>query len=155
MASSRSSGRNFRYRQSSTDFFHGRNWAATKNAVRTATEVLRQEAGPNLRVTEISPGAIATNFSSSMTDQAPREAVEKRFGHIAISPDAIARGILFASSCFFGAGTGTCTLAREPHCSMVVSVRFSFANDGSSYLELSGITPVNEAVAAGQVRVES
>ncbi|MBR0828633.1 SDR family oxidoreductase [Bradyrhizobium manausense] len=71
-------------------------YAATKNAVRTATEVLRQEAGPNLRVTEISPGAVATNFSSSMTDQAAKEAVEKRLGHLAIPPDAIARGILFA-----------------------------------------------------------
>jgi NADP-dependent 3-hydroxy acid dehydrogenase YdfG len=71
-------------------------YAATKNAVRTATEVLRQEAGPNLRVTEISPGVIATSFASSMTDQAAREAVEKRLGPIAISPDAVARGILFA-----------------------------------------------------------
>jgi len=35
-------------------------YAATKNAVRTATEVLRQEAGPNLRLTEVSPGMIAT-----------------------------------------------------------------------------------------------
>jgi len=50
-------------------------YAATKNAVRTATETLRQEAGPNLRVTEISPGMVATNFSSSMTDQAARETV--------------------------------------------------------------------------------
>jgi NADP-dependent 3-hydroxy acid dehydrogenase YdfG len=71
-------------------------YAATKNAVRTATEVLRQEAGPNLRFTEISPGVVATNFSSSMTDQAARDAVEKHLGHIAISPEAIARGILFA-----------------------------------------------------------
>lgn len=71
-------------------------YAATKNAVRTATEVLRQEAGPNLRVTEVSPGVIATNFASSMTDDVARDAVAKRLGPIAISPDAIARGILFA-----------------------------------------------------------
>lgn len=71
-------------------------YAATKNAVRTATEALRQEAGPNLRVTEISPGVIATNFASSMTDEAAKAAVEKRLGGIAITPDAIARGILFA-----------------------------------------------------------
>ena len=31
-------------------------YAATKNAVRTATEILRQEAGPHLRVTEASSG---------------------------------------------------------------------------------------------------
>ncbi len=71
-------------------------YAATKNAVRTVTEVLRQEAGPHLRVTEISPGVIATDFASSITDQAAREAIEKRLGGIAIPPDAIARGILFA-----------------------------------------------------------
>lgn len=53
-------------------------YVATKNAVRTATEVLRQEAGPNLRVTQTSPGMVATNFANG------------------ISPDAIARGILYA-----------------------------------------------------------
>lgn len=71
-------------------------YAATKNAVRTATEVLRQEAGPNLRVTEISPGVIATNFGDSITDQATKKLIDERLGGIAISPDAIARGILFA-----------------------------------------------------------
>ncbi|KGT92477.1 oxidoreductase [Erwinia typographi] len=71
-------------------------YAATKNAVRTATEVLRQEAGPNLRVTEISPGVIDTNFGESITDQVTKKLIEERLGAIAISPDAIARGILFA-----------------------------------------------------------
>lgn len=71
-------------------------YAATKNAVRTATEVLRQEAGPNLRVTEISPGVIDTNFGESITDQATKKLIEERLGGIAISPDAIARGIVFA-----------------------------------------------------------
>ena len=71
-------------------------YAATKNAVRTATEALRQEAGPSLRVTEISPGVIDTNFGNSMTDQAARAAIEERLKGVAISPDAIARGILFA-----------------------------------------------------------
>jgi len=71
-------------------------YAATKNAVRTATEALRQEAGPKLRVTEVSPGVIDTNFGDSMTDQAAKAAVEDRLKAIAISPDAIARGILFA-----------------------------------------------------------
>ena len=71
-------------------------YAATKNAVRTATEVLRQEAGPNLRVTEISPGMIATEFTDGITDQAIREATASQANAIAIPPDAIARGILFA-----------------------------------------------------------
>lgn len=71
-------------------------YAATKNAVRTLTEALRQEAGPHLRVTEVSPGMIATDFASSMTDEAARAAVQKQIDDVAISPDAIARGIAFA-----------------------------------------------------------
>jgi NADP-dependent 3-hydroxy acid dehydrogenase YdfG len=71
-------------------------YAATKNAVRTATEALRQEARPNLRVTEVSPGMIATNFGDSITDQRVKEAIGKQLSSIAIPPAAIARGILFA-----------------------------------------------------------
>lgn len=71
-------------------------YAATKNAVRTATEILRQEAGPNLRVTEVSPGMTGTNFASSITDASVRKATEDSLEQIAISPEAIARGILFA-----------------------------------------------------------
>jgi NAD(P)-dependent dehydrogenase (short-subunit alcohol dehydrogenase family) len=64
--------------------------------VRTITEALRQEAGPYLRVTEVSPGMIATEFAESMTDVAVKEAIQQRSAAIAISPDAIARGIAFA-----------------------------------------------------------
>ena len=71
-------------------------YAATKNAVRTVTEALRQEAGPRLRVTEVSPGMVDTNFGDSITDRGVRETIAERLGNIAISPDAIARGILFA-----------------------------------------------------------
>jgi NADP-dependent 3-hydroxy acid dehydrogenase YdfG len=71
-------------------------YAATKNAVRTIMEALRQESGPGLRVTEISPGMVATEFAASMTDEAARAAIQKRLDAIAIPPDAIARGIAFA-----------------------------------------------------------
>lgn len=71
-------------------------YAATKNAVRTVTEILRQEAGPHLRVTEVSPGMIATNFGDSITDQPTKAMIEGQLGAIAIPPDAIARGILYA-----------------------------------------------------------
>jgi len=64
--------------------------------VRTVSEALRQEAGPHLRVTEISPGMIATDFASSMTDPAVKEAMQKRIAHVAISPLSIARGIAYA-----------------------------------------------------------
>jgi len=71
-------------------------YAATKNAVRTLTEALRQEAGPTLRVTEVSPGFVATEFASSNTDASTRAAVERQMGEMAIGPDAIARCIAFA-----------------------------------------------------------
>ena len=71
-------------------------YGATKNAVRTVTEALRQEAGPHLRVTEISPGMIATNFGDSITDQTTKKMITERLGAIAISPDAIAGGVLYA-----------------------------------------------------------
>lgn len=71
-------------------------YAATKNAVRTATEILRQEAGPHLRVTEVSPGMTATNFADGITDQPTKTMIEGQLGAIAIPPDAIARGILYA-----------------------------------------------------------
>jgi NADP-dependent 3-hydroxy acid dehydrogenase YdfG len=71
-------------------------YAATKNAVRTATEALRQEAGPHLRVTEVSPGMTATNFGDSITDPGMKKKIEDDLGAIAMPADAIARGILFA-----------------------------------------------------------
>lgn len=71
-------------------------YAATKNAVRTATEILRQEAGPHLRVTEVSPGMTGTNFVDSITDEASKRMIQERLGDIAMSPDAIARGVLYA-----------------------------------------------------------
>ena len=43
-------------------------YAGTKNAVRTISEGLRQEAGAKLRVTTISPGFVQTDFADSMTN---------------------------------------------------------------------------------------
>ena len=60
------------------------------------TEILRQEAGPHLRVTEVSPGMTATNFGESITDQPTKTIIEGQVSAIAIPPDAIARGILYA-----------------------------------------------------------
>lgn len=72
-------------------------YAATKNALRTATEALRQEAGPHLRVTEVSPGFIDTSFAdAAMTDPEARAAISRRKEELAIPPDAIARAIAFA-----------------------------------------------------------
>ncbi|MFK4808768.1 SDR family oxidoreductase [Devosia sp. ZW T5_3] len=72
-------------------------YAATKNALRTATEALRQEAGSNLRVTEISPGFIDTTFAdASIGDPHLKASINKRKEELAISPNAIARAIAFA-----------------------------------------------------------
>lgn len=71
-------------------------YAATKNAVRTLLEGLRQEAGPDLRVTGISPGYVRSEFASAIPDPALRDRVESGMETMAIDPDAIARAIEFA-----------------------------------------------------------
>lgn len=72
-------------------------YAATKNALRTATEGLRQECAGRLRVTEVSPGIIDTSFADrSMTDPAAREAINRLKAEMGIPPEAIARAIGFA-----------------------------------------------------------
>jgi NADP-dependent 3-hydroxy acid dehydrogenase YdfG len=71
-------------------------YAATKNAVRTLSEGLRQEAGPHLRVTVVSPGMTRTEFADSMTDPDARAQTESRLGEVGIAPVAIARAIAFA-----------------------------------------------------------
>ncbi len=71
-------------------------YAATKNAVRTISEALRQEAGDSLRVTGISPGFVHTEFANSMTDPRTKASILEQMDKIAISPAAIARAIAFA-----------------------------------------------------------
>jgi NADP-dependent 3-hydroxy acid dehydrogenase YdfG len=71
-------------------------YAATKNAVRTLMEGLRQEAGPNLRVTGVSPGYVRSEFGDAIPDPALREQVASGMRTMAIEPDAIARAIEFA-----------------------------------------------------------
>ncbi|MFF1379324.1 SDR family oxidoreductase [Streptomyces sp. NPDC058308] len=70
-------------------------YAGTKNAVRTISEGLRQEAGGNLRVTVVSPGATRTEFTDSMAPEMKAQVLD-RMGDIGIPPDAIARAIAFA-----------------------------------------------------------
>lgn len=71
-------------------------YAGTKNAVRTISEGLRQEAGAHLRVTVVSPGFVHTDFAESMTNPAVKAQVEAMRDQLAISPEAIARAIAFA-----------------------------------------------------------
>jgi NADP-dependent 3-hydroxy acid dehydrogenase YdfG len=72
-------------------------YAGTKNAVRTIHEGLRQEAGPNLRVTGISPGYVRTELATASIEHAETRAqVEAQMAKLAIAPEAIARAIAFA-----------------------------------------------------------
>ncbi|GAA4821799.1 SDR family oxidoreductase [Actinomycetospora corticicola] len=71
-------------------------YAATKNAVRTLCEGLRQEAGPHLRVTAVSPGFTATEFVDTVADPARRREYQERMAEIAMPPDAIARAVAYA-----------------------------------------------------------
>ncbi|MFF3401516.1 SDR family oxidoreductase [Streptomyces sp. NPDC002659] len=69
-------------------------YAGTKNAVRTISEGLRQEAGDSLRVTVVSPGAVRTDFAEHMAPAA--KAQIGKLMEIALPPDAVARATAFA-----------------------------------------------------------
>jgi NADP-dependent 3-hydroxy acid dehydrogenase YdfG len=71
-------------------------YAATKNAVRTLSEALRQEAGDKLRVTVVSPGFVRTDFVESIANPSLKKQIRDRRDQIAIAPEAIARAICFA-----------------------------------------------------------
>lgn len=71
-------------------------YAGTKNAVRTISEGLRQESGPGLRVTVVSPGFVHTDFADSMTNPEVKAAILAQRDEIAIPPAAVARAIAFA-----------------------------------------------------------
>lgn len=69
-------------------------YAATKNAVRTVSEGLRQEAGPDLRVAMVSPGYVSTEFADSVTSPTVRAQVQAV--DFSLSPDDVARAVVFA-----------------------------------------------------------
>lgn len=71
-------------------------YAGTKNAARTITEGLRQEAGPHVRVTGISPGFVQTNLADSMSNPEVQDQIRAKMQEMAIPPAAIARAIAFA-----------------------------------------------------------
>jgi NADP-dependent 3-hydroxy acid dehydrogenase YdfG len=71
-------------------------YAAPKNAERTITEALRQEAGDRLRVAGISPGFVQTSLADSMTNSAVKAQIVERSEKMGIPPAAIACAIAFA-----------------------------------------------------------
>jgi NADP-dependent 3-hydroxy acid dehydrogenase YdfG len=73
-------------------------YAATKHAVRVISEGLRQEVKAyNLRTTIISPGAVATELTHTITDPVVAERIGKTY-ETAISADSFARAVAFAIS---------------------------------------------------------
>jgi NADP-dependent 3-hydroxy acid dehydrogenase YdfG len=71
-------------------------YAATKTAVKVLTEGLRQEAGPALRVTLISPGFTYTDGISAGGSPEVTAALLAQRDAIAMPPEAIARAVAFA-----------------------------------------------------------
>lgn len=71
-------------------------YSGTKVAVRAIAEGLRQEAGPDLRVTLVSPGFTNTDSPSHMTDPAVRAEIERTRDAIAMPAEAVARAIAYA-----------------------------------------------------------
>jgi NADP-dependent 3-hydroxy acid dehydrogenase YdfG len=71
-------------------------YAGTKAAVRAICDGLRVEAGPDLRVTLVMPGFVATDFVATVTDEPTRSQLEQRRDALAIPPSAIAEAIAFA-----------------------------------------------------------
>ncbi|SEI41333.1 NADP-dependent 3-hydroxy acid dehydrogenase YdfG [Dyadobacter koreensis] len=71
-------------------------YAATKNAVRTVSEALRQESAGRWRVTGISPGFVATEFISNIRDDSLRTAIQNKADEIAIPAKAIAHAVAYA-----------------------------------------------------------
>jgi NADP-dependent 3-hydroxy acid dehydrogenase YdfG len=72
-------------------------YAATKNAVRTLLEGLRQESTDGvLRTTAVSPGFVRTELADSIDDPGIREQIRRSQDDFAIAPEAVARAIAFA-----------------------------------------------------------
>lgn len=74
-------------------------YCATKHAVRALSEGLRTEVKPyNIRTTVISPGAVATELPSHITDRDSAAGIQKFYEGFAIPADSFARAVVFAMS---------------------------------------------------------
>ncbi|MEH1975729.1 MAG: SDR family oxidoreductase [Nostoc sp.] len=70
-------------------------YCATKYAVRAISEGLRLESNGEIRSTNISPGAVATELTTTITDKDTAAGINQLYA-IAIDADAIARAIVYA-----------------------------------------------------------
>lgn len=72
-------------------------YGATKNAVRTVMEGLRQESTDGvIRTTSISPGFVDTELDGSIDDPALRDQIRSTMSAVGLPPAAVARAIAFA-----------------------------------------------------------
>jgi len=72
-------------------------YCATKHAVRAISEGLRVEVKPyNIRTTIISPGAVATELPSHITDKDSASGIQGYYEAVAIPADSFARTVIFA-----------------------------------------------------------
>jgi NADP-dependent 3-hydroxy acid dehydrogenase YdfG len=71
-------------------------YGATKNAVRTISEGLRQESGGAYRVTVVSPGFVQTGFTDAIPNAQVRESLAAVKDRIAIPATSIGEAIAYA-----------------------------------------------------------
>jgi NADP-dependent 3-hydroxy acid dehydrogenase YdfG len=72
-------------------------YAATKNAVRTLLEGLRQESTDGVvRTTAVSPGFVNTELDSSIDNATVREEIRRNMDAFGMPPEAVAEAIAFA-----------------------------------------------------------
>ena len=70
-------------------------YAATKWGLNGWSESLRQELLPDVRVTLIEPGAVATELPTHITHEATRQGVEQLYSQVTITAEDIAEVIAF------------------------------------------------------------
>ena len=71
-------------------------YAATKWGMNGWSEALRQELQPDIRVTVIEPGAVATELADHITHAETKQATQQFVKDLAIRPEDIAEVIVFA-----------------------------------------------------------
>jgi NADP-dependent 3-hydroxy acid dehydrogenase YdfG len=72
-------------------------YAATKNAVRTVMEALRQESTDGVvRTTSVSPGFVRTELGDSIDHPTARAWAGSNMDAFGLDPEAVARAIAFA-----------------------------------------------------------
>ena len=71
-------------------------YAATKWGINGWSESLRQELQPDIRVTVIEPGAVATELTDHIDNPDAKQAAERMYEHAAITARDIAEVIVFA-----------------------------------------------------------